>query len=980
MGRKQRLLLLISLLLMARIAKPGTRSARQAARPAPKPAAKSAPKNSTGGDWAAQTLAKMSVDEKLGQLLCVYYFGALTSTESPEYLQLVRAVEEQHVGAFVLQTRPSPLGIVRSEAYPSAALANQLQAKAKIPLLVAADFERGTAMRLDEGTSFPQAMAVGATGNPHDAYTMGKVTALEARAVGVQWVFAPVADVNSNPANPIINIRSFGEDPKRVAEYVAEFVRGVEENGALATAKHFPGHGDVNTDSHLELPLANASRERLESVEFVPFRAAIAADVSTIMTGHLAVPALEPNRDLPATLSKNITTDALRKELGFKGLVVTDAMDMAGVAARYSPGEAAVDAITSGADVLLIPPFPDAALEALKDAVRTGRLPMSRVNEAALHVLRVKAKLKLNQQRMVDLNALNRAFAKPEFERDAQDIADRGVTLLRNAQKTLPLDSTKPLRLLVLAVSGDSDAYPALDLEREIRPRADAVTFIRTDTKFEPASGIQLPSADSYDVAIAAIFVRVADRKGSVGLPDDQVALVEKLLAGKKPVIVACFGSPYIIERFPKAQTWLAAFSTMDVAQIGAGRAMFGEVPTGGELPVSIPDARPPLKIGAGIKIAANPMTLAAMDAAEGAKLARAYALLDGGVADRAFPGGVIAVGHSGSVALHAFGRLTYDAKSAKVAADTIYDAASLTKPVVTTTLAAQFVEAGRLQLDAPISVLLPGWLTAAKDKSNAQMEWRKRVTLRNLLTHTSGLPGHVDYFADSKSEHDIAERVITEPLLYEPGTKSEYSDLDFILLGEMIERLTGRTLDSLAAEKIFAPIGMRDTSFNPSAKVRSRIAPTENDTAFREEQVQGEVHDENAWAMGGVAGHAGMFTTAGDLAAFAQMMLNGGIYAHHRVLRRSTVDDFTEAQAVSAKARTLGWMAPTENSSSGHYFSAESFGHTGFTGTSLWIDPKKDLFVVLLTNRVYPTRENDKLAKLRPAIHDAVVEGLGLK
>ena len=978
MGRKQRLLLLISLLLMARIVKPGTHLVRQATKAATKAARP--PAEPVRGDWAARTLAKMSVDEKLGQLLCVYYFGALTSTESPEYQQLMRAVEEQRVGGFVLQTRPSPLGIVRSEAYPSAALANQLQAKAKIPLLVAADFERGTAMRLDEGTSFPQAMAVGATGNPRDAYTMGRITALEARATGVQWVFAPDADVNSNPANPIINVRSFGGDPKRVAKFVAEFVRGVEENGALATAKHFPGHGDVSTDSHLELPLAEASRERLESLEFVPFRAAIAAGVSTIMTGHLAVPALEPNRDLPATLSPRITTDVLRRELGFKGIVVTDAMDMAGVAARYSPGEAAVDAIAAGADVLLIPPFPEAALEALKDAVRTGRLPMTRVNEAALHVLRAKAKLGLNKQRMVDLNALNEKFARPEFERAARDIADRGVTLLRNGQKILPLDSTKPLRVLVLAVSGDADAYPALDFEREIRPRADAVTFLRTDTKFEPASGIELPSPDSYDAAIAAIFVRVADRKGSVGLPDEQVALVEKLLSGKKPVIVACFGSPYIIERFPKAPTWLAAFSTMDVSQTAAVRAIFGQIAIGGELPVSVPDANPALEIGAGIKLAANPMTLRAMSAAESSKLSKAYSILDQGVADGAFPGGVIAVGHGGAVAVHAFGRLTYDAKSPKVAPDTMYDAASLTKPVVTATLAAQFVEIGRMQLDAPISQLLPDWLSSAKDKSAAQMEWRRRVTLRNLLTHTSGLPGHVDYFADSKSEHDIVERAIAEPLRYEPGTKSEYSDLDFILLGEMIERLTGRTLDSLAAEKIFAPIGMRDTSFNPSAKMKSRIAPTENDTAFRKEQVRGEVHDENAWAMGGVAGHAGMFTTAGDVAAFAQMMLNGGIYAHHRVLLRSTANQFTDAQAMSANARTLGWMAPTENSSSGHYFSRQSFGHTGFTGTSLWIDPEKDLFVVLLTNRVYPTRDNDKLAKLRPAIHDAVVEGLGLK
>jgi len=329
---------------------------------------------------------------------------------------------------------------------------------------------------------------------------------------------------------------------------------------------------------------------------------------------------------------------------------------------------------------------------------------------------------------------------------------------------------------------------------------------------------------------------------------------------------------------------------------------------------------------------------------------------------------------------VHAFGRQTYDAKSAKVTPESLYDAASLTKPVVTTTLIAEFVESGRLQLDAPISVMIPEWLTAAKDKSAPQLDWRKRVTLGNLLTHTSGLPGHVDYFADSKSEHDVVERTIAEPLIYQPGTKSEYSDLDFILLGEMLERLTGRSLDSLASERIFVPIGMPDTSFNPLPKLKSRIAPTENDTAFRKTQVHGEVHDENAWAMDGVAGHAGMFTTAGNLAAFAQMMLNGGTYAHHRLLRRATIEQFTEAQDVSAKARTLGWMAPTENSSSGHYFSKESYGHTGFTGTSLWIDPKNDLFVVLLTNRVFPRRENNKLAALRPQIHDAVVEGLGLR
>ncbi len=456
----RRLLLIATFLLMARSVQPGTlQQANQ--KPLSVPAHSSTPVHaSTNEKWVAETLAKMSLDEKLGQMLVVYYFGALTSTASPEYRELIRAVEQQHVGGFVIQTHPSPLGIERSQAYPTAALANQLQSLAKIPLIVAADFERGTAMRLDEGTSFPQAMAVGATGNPADAYTMGRITAIEARAAGVQWIFAPVSDVNSNPANPIINTRSFGEDPHHVAEFVEAFVRGVEENGGLACAKHFPGHGDTSTDSHLDLPTLTANRARLESVELVPFKAAIAAGVGSVMTGHLAVPSIEADPNLPATLSPHITTDLLRKELGFRGVVVTDAMDMAGVAARYSPGEAAVRSIAAGTDVLLIPPSSDAALAALREAVDTGRISHARVDEAVTHILRAKAQLGLDQHRLVDLNALNKVFAQPEFDHAAADIANRGITLLRDTQHLVPLDATKPSRVLLVAISGDADAYP----------------------------------------------------------------------------------------------------------------------------------------------------------------------------------------------------------------------------------------------------------------------------------------------------------------------------------------------------------------------------------------------------------------------------------------------------------------------------------------------------------------------------------------
>jgi beta-N-acetylhexosaminidase len=923
-----------------------------------------------GERWMSQTLKKMTLDEKIGQLFAVWCYGGFLSAESLEYKELLRDVEEKHIGSFAVSTQGSPLGIERSQVYPTAVLANTLQNHAKVPLLIAADFERGTSMRIDEGASFPHAMAVAATGRPEDAYTMGKITALEAKAAGVPWIFAPDADVNSNPGNPIINTRSFGEDPARVSEFVAAFVRGVEENGGLATAKHFPGHGDTSTDSHLDLPTVTSDRAHLDQVELAPFRAAIAAGASTIMTGHLAVPALDPDPDVPATMSPKITTELLRREMGFEGLVVTDALDMGGVTVRYPPGEVAVRSILAGADVLLVPPVLDAALEAVRDAVASGRIPMSRVDEAVTRVLRAKAKLGLNKSKLVDLDSLASNFDRPEFARAALDIADRGVTLLRDDQHILPLDSTKPMRALLVAVSGDNDAYPAEDFENEIRRRVDSLASMRMDTRFVRAETAKLPPAETYDVAIAAIFVRVADRKGSVGLPDDEAAIVDRLLAAGKPVVVACFGSPYLVERFPAAKTWVAAFSTVDVAQRAVGRALFGQIPIAGRLPVNVPGIAP---LGAGLDLPANLMKLRADDSAVDAKLKPAYDVLDRAVADHAFPGGVLAVGLRGELHLHAFGRQTYDATSPVVTPDTIYDAASLTKAVVTTTLVAMQVEAGRIALDLPVARYIPEW------NSGPTPEWRKGVTVRHLLTHASGLPAHKDYFLTIHARREAIADICNEPLEYEPGTKTVYSDLGFILLAAILERVTGRTVDQLARDRIFAPIGMTNTLFNPPKALVGRIAPTEDDSTYRKRLLRGEVHDENAFAMGGVAGHAGMFATAPDLAAFCQMLLNGGMYAHERLLTRATLAQFTAPQPLAARSRTLGWMVPTGDSTSGRYFSERSFGHLGFTGTSIWIDPDRQLFVILLTNRVYPTRANDKIAAVRPAVHDAIIEGLGM-
>ncbi len=979
-GRRVRFLLLIPvsiLFSMAYNARSQNRTAaakkpaaEKPAVPAKSPFTKLSP---AANIWVESTLRKMTDDEKVGQLLFTTYHGSFSPVDGAGYQRIVHDVRDLHVGGFINVTQGSPLGIVKSEAYPTAVLNNELQSKSKLPLLIGADFERGAAMRLDEGTSFPTAMALAAGGNPKDAYTMGKITAIEARAVGVHWVYAPVSDVNNNPGNPIINTRSFGEDPARVAEFVTEFVRGVEENGALATAKHFPGHGDTAADSHIDLPIIRADRARLDALELVPFRAAIAAGVSSVMTGHLNVPSLEPDPNTPATLSHNILTDLLRNQLGFQGLVVTDAMDMGGITVRFAPGEAAVRAVEAGADAILMPPVPDAAFEALQQAVKSGRISRERLDASVRRLLQAKARLGLQQNRLVDVNKLSSKFGGVALQDEAQNISDRGITLLRDNAHRLPLDGTKPLRGLLVAFYADPEPYPGEDLERELRSKFDSLTTLRADTRFVNAGILKLPPPESYDVAILALFVRVSDRKGNVDVPAEQATLAEQIYKTGKPVITVGLGSPYLIERFPQAETWLAAFGISDVAQVSIARALFGQIPVQGTLPVTVPGVN--LKAGFGIEVPANPQALQAMDASEERKLEPAFSVIEKGISEKAFPGTTLAVGYRGKVSVHAFGKLSYDAKAAATSPTTMYDIASLTKVVATTTLVAKLAEgdfAVPLDLDAKIERYLPEW------GSGPNADWRHRVTVRHLLTHTSGLPPFKEYWRTSKNKQDTLTKIFAEPLDYEPGTKEVYSDLGIILMAEIVQRLTGRTLDDLAKSYLFSPLGMKNTMFLPAKKLWPQIAPTEIDNNLRHRLVQGEVHDENAFAIGGVSGHAGLFSTAPDLAAFCQMLLNGGVYEHQRILRRATIAQFTTPQQLSGGTRTLGWAVPTEGGSSGHYFSTHSFGHTGFTGTSIWIDPDRQLFVVLLTNRVNPTRENIKIQQVRPALHNAVMQALG--
>ncbi len=910
--------------------------------------------------WARDTLSRLSLEEKAAQLVGVRAYGIYRHPDTPEARRLRDEVTRLKVGCVV---------VFESEVETLPRLLNDLQTAADVPLLIAADVERGVSMRVRRGgVPLPSAMALAATGSLDAARFAGEVTARESRALGIHWAFAPVADVNNNPDNLIINIRSFGDDPEAVGRLVAAFVEGARTGGLLTTVKHFPGHGDTAVDSHLQLASIPGDRGRLEKVELLPFRRAIEAGADAVMLGHIASPALDPS-GAPASLSKPVVTDLLRGEMGFRGLVVTDAMEMKGVRAAWT-GEAAVRALAAGADMVLLPPDPEVAVAAIARAVREGQLPHSRLDDAVLRVLTLKDKVGLSRERLVDISRVVKEVGRPEDIARAEEIARRSITLVRNRGGVLPLRANEPLRLLHLVLSSDlrNEAIQGI-IEDELAARA-----IPTDTVSlgpevsEDSTARILAEVNEHTHGIVSAFARVTAARGTAAMSPSHARLIDQLLGAGRPAVIVSYGSPYLLQQFPKAPVYLAAYGSAESSQRAAVAALFGEYGLSGKLPVTLPALH---DRGHGIAVPKYEMTLSRRKPEEAGFAPGAMnavdKVIDRFLAEKAFPGGVLAVGHRGAlVHLRAFGRQTYDAGSRAVEPSTLYDIASLTKVVATTTMAMILVDEGRLDLDKPVSAFIPGFQGVAKDQ----------VTVAHLLSHSSGLDWWAPLYKDAQGREAFVRRIVAMDLVYEPGSKSVYSDLGLILLGEILERVGGRNIDEFAKERIFDPLGLTDTMYQPARALLPRIAPTEKD-GWRGRVVHGEVHDENAFALGGAAPHAGLFSTAEDLARFAQMMLNGGVYDHRRIVSRATVERFVKRAGIPGSSRALGWDTPSEASSAGSLFSARSFGHTGFTGTSMWIDPTRQLFVILLTNRVHPTRDNQLIRQVRPAVADAVVKGL---
>ena len=566
------------------------REAATTTEPEPEPEPLPEPADTRG--WAQRTLDEMTLEEKAGQLIMPWVLGDFAPKGSESHERVLRFIEDQKIGGVIMSV---------GTPFEVAAKLNDLQAHADVPLLVAADLETGAGFRMRGATDFPSLMAVGATGEERLAYEMGRVTALEARAVGIHVPFAPVLDVNSNPDNPIINVRSFGEDPSSVARMGIAFVRGIQENGAIATGKHFPGHGDTEVDSHIALPVIRHDRARMDSVELRPFKEAIDAGMGAIMTAHISVPSLNGGIREPATLSPLVLTDVLRGEMGFEGIVFTDAMDMSAISRSHNSGAAAVRALEAGADVILMPASVGGAMEGIVEAVRDGRITEERLDRSVLRVLETKEGLGLNENRYVDMATVANTVGIPDHVSVAEDIARRSITLLKNDRGLLPLAGTRSARVMSVTYRRSSDVLAGRYFNAQLRQTYPRLATVEVDRD---------PDAEIYDallrrardraLVVVSTYVTAVSYSGSVAIPDELTEFIDRLDDIGVPHVVISFGNPYLVTGFPDVQSYMLAWNGSEASQRAAADALLGKVEITGRVPTRIP---PLFEIGDGLLI-----------------------------------------------------------------------------------------------------------------------------------------------------------------------------------------------------------------------------------------------------------------------------------------------------------------------------------------------------------------------------------------
>ena len=933
---------------------------------------------SSKDNWAEKTLGKLTLREKISQMMVVSINLNFFNFESQQWVDLQNYIKSDGIGV---------LHIWFGDAGTSLIILNEMQKHSKVPILVDADIESGLGRRFDGAVTLPPMMAIAATGDASYAYEAGRISAEESRAVGIHFNLSPVVDVNNNPKNPIINTRSFGEDPDSVYRYSIEYIKGLQNNGMLATAKHFPGHGDTETDSHSSLAQIPSDSTRLWTVELEPFKKVIDAGVDAVMVAHVNAPDFQEHAENPATLSKFWIQDILKTKLEFDGVVITDAMRMGGIVKNYSDKYALLETINAGSDIIIQNMDLKRSIDHIEKAVLNGIISEERINTSALKVLKMKEKLGLHNNRMLSIKDTYTKVGRQKNFKSAAEIAQRSITLVVDKNNLLPLQPDVDEVIYLIDLYDGANNHTESDLTKQLKRAGRKVKSFQIDKSDSLVVADYILNQIPKDgLVLLNAFANPVEHKDEIFLPEVEAIFINKLIKKTKNIIITSFGSPYLIQDFKDAPVYICAYKGSTLLQKAVGNALIGNTNISGILPVTIPGVA---KVGDGINVIGKQWPKRDSNWKAGKELKRIrpdeisvniksiQKSLSDAVKDSAFPGGVLLASKDGKIFIHeAFGHHTYDKKE-KVTRGDIYDLASITKVIATTSSVMLLVDQNKISLDDKVVKYLPEF----KGRQKNYFKQKSNTTIRHLITHTAGLPPFKEYFKMNKPKEAILDSIMNTEPKYELEQNTIYSDIGIIALGKVVEAVTQTTLDIFTDSLIFNPLGMNSTYFNPPKSRIKRIVPTEFSKVYNK-TIRGFVHDENAYSLGGVVGHAGLFSTARDLATFSQMMLNNGIYGWKRIFNSKTVDLFTSrAGLLEESSRALGWDTPQGKASGGVYISDNGFGHTGFTGTSLWIDPKHQVFVILLTNAVHPNRsyKNPNYFDYRQKIHSDVYKSLGL-
>lgn len=936
--------------------------------------------------WVDSVYDVLSWNERIGQLFMV---DAYSNGNNKHRRSLHQLVKSQKVGGLIFM-QGGPERQVK--------LQNDLQSIADVPLLIGMDLEWGLSMRLDSTLRYPNQLTLGAITNDTLIYEMGADIAHQMKSIGVHMNFAPVADINSNAQNPVIGYRSFGEDKYRVAEKTIQYMNGLQDNGVLACAKHFPGHGDTSTDSHVTLPAVEHSLRQLEDVELYPFSQLIDNGVASIMSAHLHVPALDSTKGLPTSLSKKAVTDLLKNDMKFDGLVVTDALNMKGVTEVFVPGKLEVAAFQAGNDLLLFSQNVPLAIKEMRKGMRKRQIKKEELESAVKKILKAKYKAGLADYQEIGTDNLRLKLHQPESEVLQQKLYENAITLVKNTDDLLPFHIIDTMSFASLSLNERAPVFH--------HTLSKYTNFDRFNTVGNKDMQSMLNQLKNYKVIVVGMFGMTNSPQENYGVKKEDLQLLEALSQHSK-VIINVFGNPYALSEFDKFDHVLCAYENNDFTQSLVPQALFGATDILGKLPISTGAS---FQEGDGIALQSNDrlgQSLPEMVRMDGNTLNKIDLIAKEAIESMATPGCQVLVARNGKVIFdRSYGYHAYDSAQ-QVTPESIYDIASITKVAASLQAITFMEEQGLIDLDKKISFYL----------TDLQGSNKEDMTIRDILSHQSGLWPYLPFWKQTMASEEhlpeyynhqiepsfpyyVSEGLYTSKSIRESvwqwvieskiRDKEEdtpygykYSDMGYYMMHRLAEQILNQPIEDFLSQNLYEPLGLTTLGYNPLDRFsKSRITPTESDATFRMTQVWGTVHDQGSALFGGVAGHAGLFSNSRDLATLMQMHLQGGTYGGQRYFNETTLNKFTQKQYLNHNRRGAGWDKPLVGAWYGptsEYASGSTYGHTGFTGTAIWVDPAFDLIFVFLSNRIYPDANNRKLIRnnIRTRMQDVVYQSI---